>query len=352
MRESLKIAAVFIGTIVGAGLASGQEILQFFGLYGIKGFLGILLTCLLYIMFSVIIISLCFKFKFRSYEDIVIYVLGKKLGRLTDIFLTFFIFAGNTIMISGGGAMLHEYAGIDRAWGIFIMSALVLVVTAFSTKGLVAVNALIVPLSTLAVVILGLAVFTKGFTFNEISMNLSSVVPVKKNWVLSGILYAAFNLMAATGVLCPMVAEMKNKRNFIRGCIIGSVTLTILALLINFSTLFYYPKSFQAEIPNLHAARQYGMLLPLFLTIIIWLEMFSTEVGNLYSLGKRMNASFKIPYITSLLIIVLVSIPVSFIGFSNLIRLLYPPFGAVSLVFLVGCLVKYVKHFRGRKFSS
>jgi uncharacterized membrane protein YkvI len=346
MRESLKIAAVFIGTIVGAGLASGQEILQFFGLYGVKGFLGIMLTCLLYIMFSVIIISLCFKFRFRSYEDIVIYVLGKKLGRLTDIFLTFFIFAGNTIMISGGGAMLHEYAGVDKAWGIFIMAALVLIVTAFSTKGLITVNAIIVPLSTAVVVILGLAVFTKGYSFNEVTLNISSIVPVKKNWILSAILYSAFNLMVATGVLCPMAAEMKNKKKFIRGCIIGSVVLTVLALLINLSVLFYYPKSFHAEIPNLYAARQYGIILPLILTIIIWLEMFSTEVGNLYSLGKRLNASFKIPYITSLLIIVLLSIPVSFIGFSNLIRLLYPPFGAVSLVFLIGCLFKYIRNFK------
>jgi uncharacterized membrane protein YkvI len=346
MKEIFKVAAVFIGTIVGAGLASGQEILQFFGLYGIKGFLGILLTCLMYVVFSIIIVSLCFKFRFRSYNDIVISVLGKKLGRLTDIFLTFFIFAGNTIMISGGGAMLHEYAGINKAWGILIMAAIVIMVTAFSTKGLITVNAIIVPLSTITIVILGLAIFSKNIGFQEIITTVENVRPIRKNWIISSILYASFNLMAATGVLCPMILEMKNKKNFIKGCIVGGITLTILALIINFSILFYSPKSFHNEIPNLYVARQYGFIIPLVLTAVIWLEMFSTEVSNLYSLAKRLQSSFNVPYITALLIIILFTIPVSFVGFSNLIKLLYPPFGAVSLIFMIGCVHKYFKTLR------
>ena len=42
-----EIAAVFIGTVVGAGLASGKEITQFFTSFGLKSFLGILFWSLL-----------------------------------------------------------------------------------------------------------------------------------------------------------------------------------------------------------------------------------------------------------------------------------------------------------------
>jgi uncharacterized membrane protein YkvI len=343
VKESLKIAAVFIGTIVGAGLASGQEILQFFALCGIKGFYGILVCCLIYIVFSIIIVNLCFSFKFKSYKDIILSVLGKKLGRTTDIVLTFFIFAGNTIMISGGGAMLNEYARINKSYGILIMAALSFIVTAFSTKGLITVNSLIVPLSTTTIILLGLSVFLTGPATDEMLFTISNAAPIKKNWVMSSTLYAAFNLMTATGVLCPLALEVKSKKNFLRGCLMGIGVLTVLALIINFLILSFAPKSFHNEIPNLFVAKQTGKILPLILTIIIWLEMFSTEVGDLYSLAKRFQSSFNFPYITSLLLVIFFSIPVSFIGFSNLIRLLYPPFGAVSLIFLIGCVVKCIR---------
>ena len=45
-----EIAAVFIGTVVGAGLASGKEITQFFTSFGLKSFLGILFCGVFYII--------------------------------------------------------------------------------------------------------------------------------------------------------------------------------------------------------------------------------------------------------------------------------------------------------------
>ncbi|MDF2674498.1 MAG: transporter [Clostridiales bacterium] len=341
MKDDLKIAFVFVGTIVGAGLASGQEILQFFGLYGIKGFLGILLCGVMYIILSIVIVNLCFKHKYKSYRDIVEAVFGKKFGWLVDLLLTFFIFGGNTIMLSGGGAMLKEYIGIDRFWGIILMSVLAFLVAAFSTKGIIITNAAIVPLSTTVILILGLIVILSTKSDTSIRLQLLSVPNVKDGWLISSILYSSFNLIVATGVICPIVAGSKIKKHFINGCVIGSILLTILALVINFSILMYYPKSFYNEIPNLFIAKGFGYILPLVITIVIWLEMFSTEIGNLYSLSKRFEYSLKIPYTISLLAVILFSIPVSFIGFSNLIKLLYPPFGAISLVFLVGCIYKY-----------
>lgn len=356
MKNDIKIAFVFVGTIVGAGLASGQEILQFFGLYGIKGFMGILICGIIYILLSIVIISLCFKYRYKSYRDIVESVFGSRFGWIVDLFLTFFIFGGNTIMLSGGGAMLNEYLGIDKFWGILIMAALVFLAAAFSTTGIITTNTAIVPVSMSAILIFGLIVFLSAKSNHIIMMQLKSIPSIKHGWLLSSILYSSFNLMVATGVICPIVSESHSKKHFIRGCVIGSILLTIVALVINFSILMYYPKSFYIEIPNLFIAKGFGYLLPLVITVVIWLEMFSTEIGNLYSLSKRFEHSFKVPYIVSLTAVLILSIPVSFIGFSNLIRLLYPPFGAVSFVFLIGCTYKYfskaskdsIKDFRGR----
>ena len=108
----------------------------------------------------------------------------------------------------------------------------------------------------------------------------------------------------------------------------------------------------ESEIPNLYIARSFGRIYAFITTMIIWLEMFSTEISDVYSLSKRLQYSFKLPYAACLLIIMGLTVPFAFIGFSRLIKLLYPPFGAVSLVFVCGCIYKYLKgsSMKGKKF--
>lgn len=40
MKKSLQIGGAFVGLIVGAGFASGQEIMQYFTSFGIMGIVG------------------------------------------------------------------------------------------------------------------------------------------------------------------------------------------------------------------------------------------------------------------------------------------------------------------------
>ena len=42
------IAALYIGTIMGAGFASGREAWQFFGVFGLQGYVGIALSGFLF----------------------------------------------------------------------------------------------------------------------------------------------------------------------------------------------------------------------------------------------------------------------------------------------------------------
>ena len=40
----INVALMFVGAIMGAGFASGREIWQFFGVFGAKGKIGVLLV--------------------------------------------------------------------------------------------------------------------------------------------------------------------------------------------------------------------------------------------------------------------------------------------------------------------
>ena len=70
MKNSIKAIFVIIGTIIGAGFASGQEIYSFFNVYGVNGILGIVLSCVLigFVIYRVLIKSK--NKEINSYNDL------------------------------------------------------------------------------------------------------------------------------------------------------------------------------------------------------------------------------------------------------------------------------------------
>ncbi len=55
-----KVSCIFIGTVVGAGLASGKEIYQFFSIYGLDSF-WIYSMFLMYVFIGNILCDICNK---------------------------------------------------------------------------------------------------------------------------------------------------------------------------------------------------------------------------------------------------------------------------------------------------
>ena len=53
-KEISKIAGAFVGVIVGAGFASGQEILQFFTSFGVYGLIGCVVAGLTFVFLSMV----------------------------------------------------------------------------------------------------------------------------------------------------------------------------------------------------------------------------------------------------------------------------------------------------------
>lgn len=343
MKTMLKTGAVFIGTIVGAGLASGQEILVFFSRYGIKGYYGILLCTALYILISTMILKLCYAHHLHSYKAIIQHVFPGSIGSALYALTTFFIFTGNIVMLSGSGAMLHEYLGIPVYFGILTMASVSFLVVLSSTRGLIALNSIIVPFSSAILLLLGILVLKSmsdkhitGFTYTGASGSTAA-------FLFSSVLYASFNLLAVTGVLCPMTRHVKNPVHFASGILLGSLVLMLMSFSIHTGILYYAPESLGYEIPNLYISQFYSPKLSALLTVILWLEMLSTEVSDLYSMGKAFQHSTRFSYARILAVLVVFSIPIAFIGFSRLIRLLYPMAGVCGLLFTAGCCCQFIK---------
>lgn len=91
--SSLKAAGTYIGTIVGAGFASGQEVLQFFACFGYKGLIGILVVTVLFIILGYMVMELGYRIHAESHLDIVEASSGRILSAFSDILISFFFSA-------------------------------------------------------------------------------------------------------------------------------------------------------------------------------------------------------------------------------------------------------------------
>ena len=87
LGRSLLIGFTYIGTIVGAGFATGQEIIQFFTLYGRMATLTIIVSSILFIWLGTKIMMISHEIKAHSYEDINIHLFGQHIGRWVSMLM-------------------------------------------------------------------------------------------------------------------------------------------------------------------------------------------------------------------------------------------------------------------------
>lgn len=347
-KKVLQISAVFIGTVVGAGLASGQEITQFFTTYGAKSFIGIFVCLIIYIIMCSIISSISIKYNLNSYDQLITTVSPGYFGKATDLVTGFFLISSSAIILAGSGALLHQYFNIPKYVGILLMCVISLYTLMKDTNGLVVINSFIVPsliFVLLFVFFLYLSFFGEYITIDKIvSMKPHKVEILPYQWFISSLLYAGFNILCCSGVLVPLSREVKSKSAMIKGIILGSIVLTVLSIIINIMLGLNIPSIFKYDIPLLHIAAPFGKIIQGMLLCVIWCEMFSTEVSDIYSVAKTMEQKYKTSYKKAVFIVMATAVPMSQIGFKNLIKVLYPGFGAVSVIFMVRCIWFYIKN--------
>lgn len=339
-KRAFQIATIFIGTIVGAGLSSGKELSQFFSQYGYLSFIGLVLCGIFYVWMSHIIISISSHYELESYDAFIKLICPNMLGKFINLVITFFFYTSTAIVIAGSGALINQYFGIPVIAGISIMVALSIVVLLRETNGLIEINSFIVPTLIIIMLLLFLT-FTYRFPQTFSISFLKRAMPPKGGWGLSTILYAGFNIMSCVGVLVPLSTELKSNRDILVGVALGAFFLTLISFIINFLMMVTFKQATQYEIPLLFVAQQIGPFVQFILLCVIWMEMFSSKVSNIYSLAKSLQNRFPISFKKSMFIIIALALPVTGVGFGTLVTHLYPLFGALSIIFVWQCVSFY-----------
>lgn len=340
MRKSwiapFQIAAVYVGTVVGAGFATGREIVEFFTKYGVFGLAGILLAGILFMFVGTKMLILSKRLQATSYQDVMIYLFGARFGRFVNIFMLIVLLGLTSIMLSGAGAIFKEQLGLTVRLGVVITILLTIAVMSFGVKGLFSVNLIVVPMLILFSLFLGVQAFSV-----ESFSNIPGQSSASFKWIISSVSYAAFNLTMSAAVLVPLAKEINDEKMLKRGGMLGGIFLTAI-LVSSHIALSTLPNVENFDIPMAEVMKSTMYAIYFIYIAIIYGEVFTSVIGNLYGLERQISSFLKIPSIVIICGILCIAAFISKIGYSSLISSLYPIFGYVCLGMLVLLIVKKV----------
>src|SRR5690625_7053105 len=92
MWKSVKIASAFVGVIVGAGFAAGQEILKYFTSFGYLGIIGVFVSTALFSYLGMNLTVIGSRLQTTSHKEAIYKICGKWLGFVVDAILVFTLF--------------------------------------------------------------------------------------------------------------------------------------------------------------------------------------------------------------------------------------------------------------------
>ena len=338
-----KAAAAYIGTIVGAGFATGQEVLQFFTRFGVWGLAGLAVTTFLFIVFGAIIMDLGRQLHAQSHLEIIQFAGGKWLGFAIDGIVTFFLFGALTAMFAGSGALLEQQFHLPALFGVVIMG----IITAFTVlkgiNGVIDSISFVVPFLLLSVIGISIASLVQSPPHLSAAPEAAAGGGLVSNWLTAAVLYVSYNTIISIAVLGPLGVKARDRKAIRYGAILGGLGLGLGSLMIYLAISGDLARLAALEVPMIDIAGRLSPAVQIIYAIILLAEVYTTAVGSLYGLASRLVRLEQPPKKGRWVIIgaTLAAMLASQFGFSNLVKYLYPMVGYAGILLLI-CLV-YVK---------
>ncbi|KAF1085918.1 hypothetical protein SPSYN_00653 [Sporotomaculum syntrophicum] len=344
--STMKIAAMYMGSIIGAGFASGQEIMQFITVHERDGIKEVFLITFLFCYLGAVILYLSNKFKTDNYLVIINYLVGKKTTILLDIISLLMLAGGLGVMLSGGGAVFNEYLNMPAWYGILILALINCLVLFCGLQGVVWVNAILVPLKITAILLISLLLIKMQNSSTGLNIAIEPPENIYRNWVISGFLYVSYNMIVVVAVLST-IGKNINTKKAISGGLLGGIGLGITAGVMYWAELTIYPEIINFKVPMLYMAGLISDGMKSIMGILIWVAILTTTVANAHGFAARLSEVNSNMYKLVGIGVTMLSIPIARFDFDQLVGIIYPLFGYAGLLLIIilifGPPLKYLR---------
>ncbi len=310
--RSMGAALTYVGAVVGAGFASGQEIYQFFARFGNRGMWGIGIVGLFFALLGYLALERGRRGQVSSFGELLASLYPLWMVRVGEGVTTAFLVVGLGVVAAGGGAALGDLSQTPIVVGAMLTCGLIIWVVGRGTSAVVQANIVLVPY--LIVLVLAVAMMSWSHPVRL------TVVP-SKGWALSAFLYLSYNIFTGIMVLIGLGTRLSTRRESLGAALLGGGVLSLLALLEHHALMRV---GNPGDLPMVDLASALHPVWGRFYAVSVWVALFTTGVADAYALRAQ--------YGRRIMWLVGTTFFFSFLGFQRLVALLYPLMGVIAVM--------------------
>lgn len=317
-------ACIFLGGIIGAGFATGQEVYRFFAYFGNGGLFGVVLAGILFFFICKSTFALGAKIQAPTFFHFLCESFGPAVAQGFHIITTSFLFVVFGVMGSGMGALGKELFSLPPAVGFFFYLFLMLFVLSGSERYLALINAVLCPVMVVGISFLCLyALISKDISV----LSTMGHRPFGAAPAFSALLYCGYNSLFCIPVISTLHKLVPNRKTaFVSALLCGGIFCVCLYL-ITLALGGFYGEIKSLELPLLYIATLAGDKVKAVYFLTLCCAIVTTGAGSGFvlrrSMGERGSSSF---------VLCTASLVFCFFDFSFLVQNLYGFFGFFGVV--------------------
>lgn len=333
MKENIKNISIIIGTMIGAGFASGKEVYIFFAQYKVAGLVGAIISALMTAIIVYMTIKIAKHYQIKSNNQFVEQISqNKAVASTVKKIINTFLLASFWIMCAGLCSFFKQEFNIPIIITAIISGTLIYLILMKNIEGIVKLNSVIVPIMIIAIIVIGIK---NSSCVDIVSQNKTAIIPIIK-----AILYTSYNSIILIPIIVSISGNIKNEKSTKTISIISSTIILILLLLIYQMLISSKTDISKTEMPILTTLSSKVDITMYGISIITAIITSVISAGY----GALENIKSKKAYKASVLAICMLEIPIAYIGFGNLVTVLYPVFGAIGILQIILIVKSYCKN--------
>lgn len=340
VKNPLKVALCIIGTLIGAGFASGQEIMSFFIVYGKKSFWGLVIFAVLLSLYLFCLLGFIHKKNISTYNEYLELIIHRKLSMAVEFTVLLFTLSSFIVMLSGFGEVVSQAFHVPNVIGSVFLCAVCYFIFSKNATGIVNAGAFFTPVIIVFIIIIGVLSVQETLpagAFHDIKM-------LTDNYMFSSLVYVSYNTLSLTPVLIGIKKFIKTKKDITLITIFSSLILGAMAIIIWYSLVKFEENIMYSQIPMLDIAVHFGGVLSHAYTLVLFCAMLTTAISSGFAFLTSAEKILKTPYQKLTLPLCVMSTLGAQISFSALISHLYGFFGYIGIaIFIIGIIQYFLK---------
>lgn len=333
IRNILSVVCGYVAAVIGAGFASGQEIISFFVKYGKYSIIGVLLSCVIFSVFAYAVLSVCVEKNIETYSDYLNNFFRHNIRKIVEIITLLFAISTVCVMTACAGEMFFILFGIKKIFGAIIFNAVCGMIFFMNNKKIMGINSILGAIIIFGIIFCCFYIlrFREHQVFsNEVKMTVSSIS------------YAGYNLITTGAILAGMSRFLQDRKDAALASVMSGVVLFVMMLLIWTVLEIYYGKINLGEIPMLTMALRQNKVFGAIYGTMLFFAVITTDVSNGFNVLDI--ASRKIGKNVVVFFMTVIAVAMSGAGFSKIINTAYRLCGYGGLVLVFYVIYNFIKN--------